>query len=120
MPVFTASQLKQFATRIFVNAGAEKDEADIVAEALVTGNRAGHYLDGVLRISEYGRLMEQKLVTLSAHIRIGHGSEAYAVIDGGWGFGQMVGREAMEVAIQKAGKAGLGTVSVSQCCHLRK
>jgi len=39
-------------------------------------------------------------------------------MDGHWGWGQVVGKEAMEVGIQKAWRSGAVTISVSQCCHL--
>jgi uncharacterized oxidoreductase len=42
------------------------------------------------------------------------------VIDGGWGWGQIIGRQAMEVAIRKASEVGVGTVFGSRCCHLGK
>ncbi len=118
MPTFTASQLKQVAGEIFVHAGAENREARIVADALVRANEAGHDSHGVLRVPEYVAWMEDKLVTPGAHIRIIKETDALALIEGGWGFGQVIAREAMEVAIEKASRVGVGTVSVSRCCHI--
>jgi len=118
MPTFTPLQLKQIARDIFVGAGVEDEEAQIVAKALSQANEVGHDSHGVLRIPEYVRWIEEKLVTLGAHIKIRKETEAFALIDGGWGFGQVVAREAMEVAIKKALKVGVGTVSVSRCCHI--
>lgn len=118
MPTFHSEPLKQIGTQIFAAAGATSDEARIVSEALVEANLAGHDSHGILRIPEYVRWMEQKLVTMGAHINIVREADSFAVIDGGWGFGQVVGREAMEVAIKKADQAGIGTVAASQCCHI--
>ena len=118
MPTFHSEALKQIGTQIFAAAGATSDEAQIVSDALVEANLAGHDSHGILRIPEYVRWMEQGLVTMGAHITIVRESDSFAVIDGGWGFGQVVGREAMEVAIQKAEQAGVGTVAASQCCHI--
>ena len=118
MPTFHSEPLKQIGTQIFAAAGATSDEARIVSEALVEANLAGHDSHGILRIPEYVRWMEQKLVTMGAHINVVRESDSFAVIDGGWGFGQVVGREAMEVAIKKADQAGIGTVAASQCCHI--
>ena len=70
----------------------------------MNANLAGHDSHGVIRIPEYVRWMEQKLVTIGAHIRVVRESESFAVVDGGWGFGQVIGREAMEVAIQKCNR----------------
>jgi hydroxycarboxylate dehydrogenase B len=118
MRTFSVQQLQDLSSQIFVRAGASPEEASIVGNALVEANLVGHDSHGVLRIPEYVRWMEQKLVTLGAHIKIVSESDSYAVVDGCWGFGQVVGREAMLIAIQKAEKAGVGTVFASQCCHL--
>jgi uncharacterized oxidoreductase len=118
MPIFQAEELKQVSVSVFQAAGATPDEARIVSEALVNANLAGHDSHGVMRIPEYVRWMEQNLVTIGAHIRIVHEAEAFAIVDGGWGFGQVIGREAMELAIRKCRQAGVGTVALSQCCHI--
>ena len=42
MPTFTPLQLKQIARDIFVSAGVEDEEAQIVAKALSQANEVGH------------------------------------------------------------------------------
>jgi len=118
MPTFHAGQLKETSSQIFAAAGATREESRIVAEALVEANLAGHDSHGIVRIPEYVRWMEQGLVTIGAHLQILRESDSFAVVDGGWGFGQVVGREAMQVAIRKASNAGVGTVAARQCCHI--
>jgi len=118
MPIFQPEKLKQISSQVFLAAGAIDDEARIVSDALVNANLAGHDSHGVIRIPEYVRWMEQKLVTIGAHVRVVRESESFAVVEGGWGFGQVIGREAMELAIQKCQQAGVGTVTLSQCCHI--
>ena len=118
MPTFPPDDLKRISREIFAAVGATSEEARIVSDALVESNLAGHDSHGVLRIPEYVRSIEQKLVNLGARIKFIRESDSYAVIDGGWGFGQVVAKEAMEVAIRKAAQTGVGTVAASQCCHL--
>jgi hydroxycarboxylate dehydrogenase B len=118
MPTVQAEPLKQISSQIFAAAGATSDEARIVSDALVEANLVGHDSHGVLRIPDYIRWMEQQLITVGAHIKIVQETDSFAVIDGGWGFGQVVGREAMDVAIRKAEQAGVGTVTARQCCHI--
>jgi uncharacterized oxidoreductase len=113
-----APELKQLAHDIFRAAGATEEESAIVGDALVEANLAGHDSHGVLRIPDYVRWMEQKLVTIGAQMQVVLDTEAYALIDGGWGFGQVIGRQAMELAIEKAGRVGAATVSGRQCCHI--
>jgi uncharacterized oxidoreductase len=118
MPTLHAEPLKQIGSQIFAAAGATAYEARVVSDSLVEANLAGHDSHGILRIPEYVGWMEQNLVSIGAHIRVVQEADSVAVVDGGWGFGQVVGREAMEVAIRKAEQAGIGTVSASQCCHI--
>jgi hydroxycarboxylate dehydrogenase B len=118
MRFYSVHGLRNLASKILLAAGAHSSEAEIVAGALVESNLAGHDSHGVLRIPEYVGWMEQQLVSVGAHAQIIKDAEAFAVIDGGWGFGQVIGREAMQVAIQKADTSGVGIISVSRCCHL--
>ncbi len=118
MPVFPAHQLTTIAQDVFVAAGVEPEEASIVAEHLVDSNLAGHDSHGVLRIPEYVEWMEAGDVALGQHITIMHETDTLAIIEGGWGFGQVIGLEAFEVAIRKAQGAGVCIVAVSQCGHI--
>jgi uncharacterized oxidoreductase len=118
MPNFTAPQLATLARNIFQAAGATAEDSRIVADALVEANLEGHDSHGVVRVSEYVAWMEEKLINIGAHLQVVKETEAFAVMDGNWGWGQVVGREAMEHGIKKASRAGSVTISVSQCCHL--
>jgi uncharacterized oxidoreductase len=62
--------------------------------------------------------MEEKLINIGARLEVVKETEAFAVMDGNWGWGQVVGKQAMELGIQKALRSGAVTISVSQCCHL--
>ncbi|MBI2192367.1 MAG: Ldh family oxidoreductase [Planctomycetes bacterium] len=115
---FRSEELRELTRAIFAAAGAQPEETTVVAQALVDANLAGHDSHGVLRIPEYVRWMEQKWIVPGAPIRVVRETPALAVLDGGWGFGQVVGRKAMAVAMAKAEAAGVGVASVSQCCHI--
>jgi uncharacterized oxidoreductase len=62
--------------------------------------------------------MEEKLINIGARMKVVKETEAFAVLDGNWGWGQVVAKEAMEFGIQKALRSGAVTISVRQCCHL--
>jgi uncharacterized oxidoreductase len=118
MPTFAGSELKKVAHDIFRAAGATDREATIVGDALTEANLAGHDSHGVLRIPEYVRWMEEKLVNTGAKMEVVLETDSFALIDGNWGFGQVMGREAMELVIAKAARVGVATVSGRNCCHL--
>jgi len=118
MPIFTAAQLASLASDIFQAAGATPEESRVVGDALVEANLEGHDSHGVVRVPEYVKWMEEKLIVIGARMEVVKENEAFAVMDGHWGWGQVVARQGMEYAIQKVSRAGAVTVSMSQCCHI--
>jgi uncharacterized oxidoreductase len=118
MPILKAAQLATLATDVLHAAGATPEEARIVGDALAEANLEGHDSHGVVRVPEYVAWMEEKLISIGARLEVVKETEAFAVMDGHWGWGQVVGRQAMEYGIKKASRAGSVTISVSQCCHL--
>jgi len=118
MPLFTAARLTTLSTEILQAAGATPEESRIVADALVEANLEGHDSHGVVRVPEYVGWMEKKLINIGARLEILKETDTFAVMDGNWGWGQVVGREAMEHGIRKASRSGSVTISVRQCCHL--
>src|SRR3712207_795806 len=120
MPTLPAETLQEFAARLLEAAGAPAEEAGIVAEALVRANLAGHDSHGVIRLEQYWRFMRDGLIVPGAPLTIVAETPASAVIDGNWGFGQVVARRATEVAIAKARACGAGVVSVRCSNHLAR
>ena len=118
MPVFTHERLRQYAAPVFEAAGVPSDEARIVTDALVDANLAGHDSHGVMRLPSYINWIEAGDFVPGAPFEVAAEADAFAVVDGHWGFGQVQGRRAMEIAIEKARKAGAATVSGRNCTHL--
>ena len=118
MPRIAADRLTNLAQEIFHAAGATPDQSHIVGQALVAANLEGHDSHGVVRVPEYVAWVEEKLINIGAQLEIIKETDAFAVMDGHWGWGQVVGRQAMEHGIKKASHSGSVTISVRQCCHL--
>jgi uncharacterized oxidoreductase len=118
MPIFTASQLATLAAAVFHAARATPEESRTLGDALAEANLEGHDSHGVVRIPQYVGWMEEKLINIGAHMKVVKETEAFAVLDGDWGWGQVVAKEAMEFGIHKALRSGVVTISVSQCCHI--
>ncbi len=98
--------------------GATPEESKTVADALVEANLEGHDSHGTVRVPEYVGWMEEKLINIGAHMSVVKDAGGFAVLDGNWGWGQVVAKEAMEYGIKKALDSGAATISVSQCCHI--
>jgi uncharacterized oxidoreductase len=118
MPTFSADQLREFSAATLHAAGAIATEAQVVADALVEANLEGHDSHGVVRVAEYVGWMEEGKIHHGAQMEIERETEAYALINGNWGWGQVIGKQAMEVGIQKASKVGVAVVSLHNCNHL--
>lgn len=118
MPTLTAAQLTDLASEIFHAAGAGAPEARTVAEALVEANLEGHDSHGVVRVPEYVGWMEQGWINATAKLRVVKEAAAFALLDGDWGWGQVMGREALKIGIEKARQSGAATIAVRQMNHI--
>lgn len=118
MPVLSADQLEKAGSSIFKAAGVPADEAQIVAESLVKSNLAGHDSHGVIRIPQYLPLLEKGGIVPGAKMEIVRENPNTAVLDGNWGFGQVMARKAMELAIEKAESNFMASVTMSQSNHI--
>jgi len=118
MPIFPADKLKKIGSSIFEAAGAPADEAQVVAESLVNSNLAGHDSHGIIRIPQYISLVKKGGIMPGAEMKVVRENHNTAVLDGNWGFGQVMARKAMEMAVEKAAAYSLASVSMSQSNHI--
>jgi LDH2 family malate/lactate/ureidoglycolate dehydrogenase len=118
MPVFTANQIMRVGVAIFEAAGTPSDEAKQTADLLVKSNLCGHDSHGVIRIPGYIEGIIKGSCKPGSKIKILRDSGATALVDGGWGLGQVVATQTMNLAIEKADGYGIGAVSTFNCCHI--
>ena len=118
MPVFDVDKLERICTAIFQGAGLSETEAGRVAHSLVTANLMGHDSHGVIRVAQYIQALQKGEVHPDRVIRIVREADASAVLDGGWGFGQTVCRQAMAVAIEKAAIRSIAAVELFNSSHI--
>src|SRR5258708_10394453 len=116
-PLFSYSQLWQFAFEIFQKIGCAEDQARQATDALLSADLRGIDSHGVARLSGYVRLWEVKRVNADPDIKIIHETPSTAVVDGDSGLGLVVAPFAMQVAIEKARNVGTGWVSVQHSNH---
>jgi hydroxycarboxylate dehydrogenase B len=110
--------LVEFVTRIFVAAGSEEAVARAVAEHLAMANLKGHDSHGVGMIPAYVNNIRTGMLRVDAHARVARDSGAVLLVDGGMGFGQVVGREATDLALERVRQTGVVCVGVRNCHHL--
>lgn len=118
MPIFKAEQLREIGTKIFVAAGAPVEEAEWVSQLLVRSNLAGHDSHGVIRILQYLWAIDNGSLKPGAELNIERETPASALLNGNWGFGQVVAKKAMELAIEKAREHSVGVVCAYNSYHI--
>jgi len=118
MPVFSAKPLEEGCAKIFRAAGLTEAESKQVAHSLVLSNLMGHDSHGVIRVTQYLQLLEEGKMKSGQEIRVVREADASAVMDGGWGFGQIVCRQAMKIAMEKASAGSVAAVELFQTCHI--
>jgi uncharacterized oxidoreductase len=118
MPTLRWEPLRDLARAIFASRGVPEDQAHMVADALVRANLAGHDSHGVIRIPEYVEWMGRGDVQPVAEIRVLKNHGPLLAIEGNHGFGQVIGRAAMNLALSAAREHGLAVMHLSHSAHL--
>lgn len=117
MKIVKDDQLKQICVEILKGVGASDEEADIVAANLVKANLRGVDSHGVIRLKVYVDRVKYKTIFPGAPIKVVRETPSTALIDGGFGFGQVIAVKAIKIAIEKAKKVGIGGVGVFNTNH---
>ena len=118
MPTFTADKLRKFSIDIFEGVGVPYTEAEIVSDHLVDASLAGLDSHGVLRIPQYVNAIQvERKIVPGAKLEIVRDTTSGLLINGNFGFGQVIAHQAMELAIQKARETAISAVSVYNCFH---
>jgi uncharacterized oxidoreductase len=100
--------------------GSDAEEARLVAENLVTGNLKGHDSHGVGYLPRYvGTALKGNLVP-NQRVKIVHETETMLTLEGGRGYGQSIGRQAMEMGIAKAKEHQMCIVALRNSHHLAR
>ena len=113
-----AERLRRFVTRIFTCAGAEDALAKETTDHLVLANLKGHDSHGVGMVPTYvGNIVRGNLQP-NAHMAVRRDTGAVILADGCFGFGQVVGREATDLAISRSRETGLVCLGLRNAHHL--
>ena len=113
-----ARPLSDCVTAIFAASGSDAREAAIVADHLVEANLLGHDSHGVIRVAKYVGWVRDGLLLVNRHAEIVSERGAIVVVDGGFGYGQVIGREAMTIAAERARSHGMAALAIRNSGHL--
>ncbi len=98
--------------------GSDAREAGLVADNLVLANLSGHDSHGVGMLPQYWLAVHEKRLVVNQQARIAVDAGALVTVDGGMGYGQVIGHEAMEIAIERARQHGVCVLSLRNSHHI--
>ena len=112
--------LRAVARTIVAAGGSAAEEAAAVADHLVEANLAGHDSHGVGMLVEYVNCLRAGSLRPNRRLEVlaDHGS--VLVLDGGQGYGQVMGGAAMELAIERARRHGVCVAALRNSFHLAR
>ena len=113
-----ADPLRRFVADIFAAAGCQRDEADRIGYYLVSSNLAGHDSHGVIRTPRYVGELRDGNVVAGQTITIVTEGPTHATVDGGYGFGQTIAPQAVDLGIAKARSAGMSVIALRNSGHI--
>jgi len=113
-----ADGLTRLLTQIYSASGADDMEAFGIAGNLVEANLAGHDSHGVVRTPRYVEGAREGWALFGKRVDVVVDAEAFAVLDGGAGFGQTVGPQAVDFGIEKARAQGAAVIALRNAAHL--
>ena len=113
----SATALQDFVARTFLTFDMSREDAEAAAALMVEADLRGYDTHGVFRLRQYVNRLRGGGINPAARIQRVRETAATALIDGGNGLGHLAMRAATELAIQKAGEAGIGWVGVRNSNH---
>jgi len=114
---YTYQQLEKFCKDAFLKFGFSEEESRIITDVLLLSDLYGIESHGVQRLVRYHKGIEKGLIKVDAKPEIVFETPLSAVIDGHDGMGQVISYKAMNLAIEKAKKSGVGIVTVRNSNH---
>jgi len=109
--------LFNFTKSVFLKMGCPENDAEVIAEVFLAAEMRDHASHGMIRIKDYYELWKAGRINVKPDVRVVHESPSTAVVDGDNSVGMVCARKSMELAIEKAEKAGTGWVATRHSNH---
>lgn len=110
-------KLVDFCVACFKGYGFNDEQAKQITDVLLAADLSGIESHGIQRLIRYHKEITSGMVKLDAKPEIAFETPLSAVIEGNDCMGQILGVQAMQLAIEKAKKSGFGMVTVRNSNH---
>jgi LDH2 family malate/lactate/ureidoglycolate dehydrogenase len=114
---YPAAQLDAFCRRVFERVGVPPEDAALVADTLVQADLRGVSSHGVVRVPIYVARLRAGVVQAVARPTVVREHGPTLLLDGNHGLGQVLSARAMDEAIARAQRHGVGAVGVRKSSH---
>lgn len=112
-----AERLRPLIAAIFRALGAPDADAETVAEILVEADLRSVESHGSTRVAGYASMIRLGLLNPRPKIQLLRETPSTAMLEGDNAFGMVVARRAMEMALDKASRAGIACVTARNVTH---
>ncbi|SHM62928.1 Malate/lactate/ureidoglycolate dehydrogenase, LDH2 family [Cyclobacterium lianum] len=106
--------LRVFMERVFLHFGIPENDARLATDVLAYSDEHGIDSHGIARLKTYYGLLRAGRINPKPRVKLIREKHAVVQVDGDNGLGLVVGPKCMDIAIEKAGNYGSGSVAV---CH---
>ena len=117
MPTVDSATLERLTQDIFVAHGVPSEDGAWIATMLVRANLRGHDSHGVIRIPQYVANLKRGTLNPRPKLHLVVDTPTVAVLEGDGGFGQIVARRGIALAIERARAHGLAAVALRGANH---
>jgi len=108
---------RQLVTELAVAAGVPRDDAAILADALIDADVEGTSTHGVSRLNIYIRRIQRGLIDPVGQLTVEKRRPAVLVVDAGGGLGQVQAVKTLELLIPLAGQYGVASATIRRSQH---
>jgi uncharacterized oxidoreductase len=116
--VFQQQNLVRAIEAIALAGGSSAEEARLVAENLVTANVVGHDSHGIGMMPRYVEALLEGGLHPNRKVEVKLDGGSLLSLDGGAGYGQSIGRQATQLAIERAKRHGVSITALGNSHHL--
>jgi LDH2 family malate/lactate/ureidoglycolate dehydrogenase len=112
------TELRRFCVDALTRVQVTKEDAQAVADHLISANLRGVDSHGVIRIPYYVEGITRGFVNVRGQIRVVKETSVSALLNGGNQLGIVVANRATQIAIEKATQSGIAIVGILELGHV--
>jgi hydroxycarboxylate dehydrogenase B len=118
MPILASDTLHALIRAVCAAGGSAQQEAALIADQLIEANLTGHDSHGVGLVPFYVESRATGALVANRHADLVSDRGAVLVVDGQRGYGQVIGHEAMQLAMARAAEQGVALLAIRNSFHL--